>query len=266
MLPPRSLRLTAALIALAWHAAALADLPAQIEAVKPAIVVVGYYKATNNPRFAMSGTGFAVGDGNQLITNAHVLADPATADLAASLMVQVRTGAGPGVAALEARAAVVVEVDRAHDLALLRIEGKPLPALKLNDGSRVREGQSVALMGFPVGGVLGFAPVTHRGIIASITPVAIPSPTSQQLNAKNVVRLRDGSFDVFQLDATAYPGNSGGPLFDADTGEVVGVINMVFVKGTRESALSNPTGITYAIPATHVLQLLQRQGPAPKAN
>ena len=43
-------------------------------------------------------------------------------------------------------------------------------------------------------------------------------------------------------------GNSGSPLFDTRTGEVVGILNMVFVKGTRESALSNPTGISYAIP------------------
>ncbi len=238
----------------------LAELAAAIDTVKPSIVVVGYFKSTNNPRFSMTGTGFAVGDGKQLITNAHVLADPATADLAATLVVQVRAAAEAGGATLEQRSAVVVEVDRAHDLALLRIEGKALPALKLADGSGVREGQSVALMGFPIGGILGFAPVTHRGIIASITPVAIPSPNSVQLNAANVRKLREGTFDVFQLDATAYPGNSGGPLFDADTGVVLGVVNMVLVKGTRESALSQPTGISYAIPAVHVLQLLQRQG------
>ena len=57
----------------------------------------------------------------------------------------------------------------------------------------------------------------------------------------------------------AYPGNSGGPVFDADTGEVVGVINMVMVKGTRESALSNPTGLTYAVPVRFVRELLQRR-------
>ena len=53
--------------------------------------------------------------------------------------------------------------------------------------------------------------------------------------------------------------SSGGPLFDPDSGEVLGVVNMVFIKGTRESALSNPSGISYAIPAKFVLQLLQRQ-------
>ena len=70
--------------------------------------------------------------------------------------------------------------------------------------------------------------------------------------------LRDGTFEIFQLDATAYPGNSGGPLFDPQTGEVMGVMNMVLIKGTRESALSQPSGISYAIPAVHVKELLAR--------
>jgi S1-C subfamily serine protease len=63
---------------------------------------------------------------------------------------------------------------------------------------------------------------------------------------------------VFQLDATAYPGNSGGPLFDPRSGAVFGVISMVLVKGTRESALSQPSGITYAIPSRYVSEMLAR--------
>ena len=62
---------------------------------------------------------------------------------------------------------------------------------------------------------------------------------------------------MFQLDATAYPGNSGSPVFELDNGRVVGVINSVLVKETRESVLSNPSGITYAIPAKYIQQLLK---------
>jgi S1-C subfamily serine protease len=64
---------------------------------------------------------------------------------------------------------------------------------------------------------------------------------------------------VYQLDATAYPGNSGGPLLDAHGGQVVGIVNMVLVKGTRESALTNPTGITYAIPVRFARDLLNHR-------
>ena len=62
---------------------------------------------------------------------------------------------------------------------------------------------------------------------------------------------------MYQLDGTAYPGNSGGPLFDGESGEVIGVINMVFVKGTKEAALSAPSGITFAVPVSFLLELLK---------
>jgi S1-C subfamily serine protease len=114
-------------------------------------------------------------------------------------------------------------------------------------------------MGFPIGGALGFSPVTHRGMISSIAAAALPTPSAQHLNEKTIRSLRGGgSFNIFQFDGTAYPGNSGGPLFDPDTGAVLGVVNMVFIKGTRESALTHPSGISYAIPSAFIVQLLQR--------
>ena len=120
----------------------------------------------------------------------------------------------------------------------------------------MREGQSIAFTGFPIGGALGLSPVTHRGIISAITPIALPSATAQQLNAKVIRRLKNGAFEVYQLDGTAYPGNSGGPLFEMEKGEVIGIMNMVFVKGTKESALSAPSGISFAVPIAYLQELL----------
>lgn len=238
-----------------------ADLASTIVKVKPAIIIVGTFKSTNSPRFALRGTGFVVdegrqGKGNLVITNAHVLQQPADEDVDATLMVQIRVGQNE----LQMRPAVAVEVDKLHDLALLRFEGPAVPAFSVRDSESVQEGQAVAFMGFPIGGALGFSPVTHRAIVSSIAAAALPTPTALQLNEKTIRSLRAGSsFNIFQLDGTAYPGNSGGPLFDPDTGEVLGVVNMVFIKGTRESALTNPSGISYAIPSRHILELLQRR-------
>jgi serine protease Do len=142
-----------------------------------------------------------------------------------------------------------------------KLPAPPLPALKIKSAAEIREGQSVAFTGFPIGGSLGFSPVTHRGIISSVTPIALPAANSAQLKEKPIRRLRSGSFSIYQLDATAYPGNSGGPLFDADSGEVIGILNMVFVKGTKESALEKPSGISYAIPASFLLDLISRESP-----
>ncbi|HOE42859.1 MAG TPA: serine protease [Rhodoferax sp.] len=237
-----------------------ADLVKTIAQVKPSVVIVGTYKVTNSPRFSLRGTGFVLAEGNSpdsnlVVTNAHVLQRPAEEDTEAAMVVQVRKG----LTDLQMRAVTVLEVDSLHDLALLRFDGPAVPGLVLRNSDTVREGQAVAFMGFPIGGALGFSPVTHRGTVSSIAAAVLPPPTAQHLNAQAIRSLRTGSsFDIFQLDGTAYPGNSGGPLFDPDTAELLGVVNMVLIKGARESALTNPSGISYAIPSRFVAQLLQR--------
>jgi len=246
--------LAAALSASLVHA----DLASTVTKVKPAIAMVGTYKATNSPRFALRGTGFVVGDGgqgNKLVTNAHVLVPSSEVDPQATLVVQLRMGSG----GWQTRPATVLEVDTQHDLALLRFDGPAVAAFKVRSSDAVQEGQAVAFMGFPIGGALGFSPVTHRAMVSSIAPAALPTPTASQLNPKVIRSVRANSpFDIFQLDGTAYPGNSGGPLFDPDTGEVLGVVNMVLIKGTRESALTHPSGISYAVPSRWVLEMLER--------
>ena len=102
-------------------------------------------------------------------------------------------------------------------------------------------------------------PVTHRGIVSSITPIAVPQLAASLLNPKLIKRL-SRPYDVFQLDATAYPGNSGSPLYDPGSGEVVGIVNRVFVKESKENVLEHPSGITYAIPINHAAALLRAAG------
>ncbi|MBL8421551.1 MAG: serine protease, partial [Dechloromonas sp.] len=51
---------------------------------------------------------------------------------------------------------------------------------------------------------------------------------------------------------------SGSPVFDASTGEVIGIINMVFIKSSREAALSQPSGISYAIPSNFLIEALRQ--------
>lgn len=232
---------------------ALAGLADTLIRVKPSVVIVGTFNATDSPRFQLRGTGFLVGDGQRLITNAHVVPDEAAGPGAPSLVVQVSNGGE-----WQMRAVTLIGRDDARDLALLRLSGPAGPALRLSDSARVREGDTLAFTGFPIGGVLGYAPVTHRALVSSITAAALPSPSANRLKEQAIRSLRQGRFDLFQLDATAYPGNSGGPLFDPDTGEVLGVMNMVLIKSTRESALSQPSGISYAIPSRYVRELMER--------
>ena len=241
--------------------AALADSLADIiERVRPAIVGIGTSYPPRQPigdrrPDVLRGTGFVVADGHLVVTNYHVL--PELLDYENQQRLAVFAGRGRDARVFLAE---VVAEDPMHDLALLRISGDPLPTLVLGDASGVREGDPVAFTGFPIGAVLGLYPVTHRGMVSSITPVARTADGARDLTALQLQRMRN-PFDVFQLDAIAYPGNSGSPVYDPATGRVLGVVNSVFVKESRESILERPSGISYAIPVTWVRALLERADP-----
>jgi S1-C subfamily serine protease len=220
------------------------------------VVGVGSYLKTRSPATVFNGTGFVVDDGLSVITNAHVV--PQVLDSEKNELLGVVIARGDQI---EFRPATVVALDRAHDLAHLRIGGAPLPALKLGDSDGVAEGQELALTGFPLGMVLGLHPATHRALLSAITPIVLPSLTSRTLDARMITQLQKAPFQIFQLDGTVYPGNSGSPVYDPASGTVLGVINMTFVKGLKENAITNPSGISYAIPANYVRDLLQRKSP-----
>ncbi len=234
------------------RATELADI---IDGLRPSIVGVGtFIPARGRIQSVVSfrGTGFVVGNGRQVITNYHVIPETFDVEKKESLAVFIGRGKeGKGVRAK------VLRLDREHDLALLAIIEGPLPAMLLGDKTFMREGSDIAFTGFPIGTVLGLYPVTHKGIISAITPIVIPAASAQRITAAQMKRMRK-PFEVYQLDATAYPGNSGSPVYDRDNGRVIGVINSVFVKGSKESVLEKPSGISYAIPVRYVHELLNK--------
>ena len=232
---------------------ALADSLGTIQRIKSSIVAVGTYQSTRSPRFQFRGTGFVVENGALVVTNAHVIPNVIETERRELLVVAIP---GKGQES-EVRAVTVVATDRRYDLSILKLQGTPLPALKLGDSGSVVEGERYLFTGFPIGAAIGLFPATHHCIISALTPVAIPLPDSSQLDARTVRQLNAGAYPIFQLDGTAYPGNSGSPLYDPDSGEVVGVINMVFVKGSKEAAITAPSGITYAIPIQPLKDLLR---------
>jgi len=231
-----------------------AGLPELLERLKPSIVAIGTFQKTRAPPFVFRGTGFAVEDGTIIATAAHVLPDVVATDKGETLLVLIRV---PGRADPQPREAKSIAVDKEHDVALLKIAGPPLPAVALGSSDGVRDGQGVAFTGFPFGTSLGFYPVTHRGVIASIAPVALPRSTARELDSHTIQSLKANPFSLFQLDATAYPGHSGSPLFDLDSGEILGVVNMGFLKSTKDSAIGQPSGISFAVPARFLQDLLR---------
>ncbi len=240
------------LLALTVNFYSYADLVSAVKKIKPSVVGIGVFTPTGRPQNKLSGSGFVIGNGKYVITNYHVVPDELDPSLLQELAVFVGSGKNAKV-----RKARLIDASSRYDLALLAIEGTALPAMKLANNAFIDEGSKVAFTGFPIGAVLGLYPVTHRGIIASITPTIAPVADSRQINIAMLKRLRD-PYLVYQLDATAYPGNSGSALYQANNGKVVGVINKVFVQKTKEGVISNPSGITYAIPVKHVIELLEK--------
>ncbi|HEY4137625.1 MAG TPA: serine protease [Casimicrobiaceae bacterium] len=255
-----SMRALIALTAAALMCAgvARADRFSTIDHVRASVVAIGTLERTRTPQFQFLGTGFAVGDGTIIVTNAHVV--PPVLDVARgeTLAIMLPGRAKEAKDEAQVRDGKPVAVDANADLALIKIAGPPLPALRVRDSDSVREGQDVLFTGFPIGAVLGPYPATHGGMISVVTPIAIPQGRAADLDPRTLRRLTSGSFPVFQLDATAYPGSSGSPVYDPATGDVIGIINMVLVKGTKESALSQPSGITYAVPSKHLQGLIDK--------
>ena len=144
------------------------------------------------------GTGFLTTSDGYIVTNAHVVAN------ASGLTVLL---AGDSTR----RDARLVDSDCQTDIAVLKVDGvSNLPTLSFGDTSTLRVGQSVVVVGTPLGGQ-----VVESGIIAalhrSITVAAPVTPSSTQTLA-----------DTLQTDAVADPTVSGAPVLNVD-GQVIGV-------------------------------------------
>lgn len=235
------------LVTPAWAA----GLPEVIDRIRPSVVAVGTFQPSGSPRQQFRGTGFVVGNGHLVVTNYHVL--PEKVDNEKNEQLAVFSGRGRQARFHPAR---VVASDPVHDLVLLYISN-PQPAMALGSSDKVREGSEIAFTGFPIGMALGLYPVTHHGIVSAISPMAPPQLGSRVLTAKMIRSMRD-PYDVLQLDATAYPGNSGSPVYEQTSGRVIGVINSVLIKGSKEAAIEHPSGISYAIPVEFVHDLLKQ--------
>ncbi len=228
----------------------LADVPLTtlIPQIKPSVVAIAIHNPSAAPRLRLIGSGFVIAPGNKVVTNYHVIQKLLDETKLESYVVLSGKADSPSVHPIKK-----LKTSPMHDLAVLDIE-QTLPALQLA-GDETPEGAAIAYTGFPITGVLGMFPATHTGIISALTPIAIPVDNAATLSPRMLQQLRQPFF-VYQLDSTAYPGNSGSPVYRLSDGKVIAVINMVLVKSSREAVLSDPSGISYAIPVHFLHQLI----------
>jgi len=136
--------------------------------------------------------------------------------------------------------AVLVGLDPTGDVALIQLFGRDdFPAATLGDSDRVRVGDWVFAMGNPFMLATDFQPSTSYGIISGTHRYQYPSGTLLEYA------------DCLQTDAAVNPGNSGGPLFDAE-GRLIGINGRCsFEKRGRVSV-----GVGYAISINQIKNFL----------
>nr|WP_041246412.1 serine protease [Glaciecola nitratireducens] len=221
-----------------------------IKQIKPSVVGIAMYAPIQSRSPQLLGTGFVVGNGKYVVTNYHVVAKELDPSIVQNYVALSGSGPSPKIHTME-----VLAIDPVHDIAILSINDT-LPAVKIASDELVDEGTSIFFTGFPIGAILGLYPATHQGIVAAIAPDINPARNADQLTVQMLKRLKTPFF-IYQLDATAYPGNSGSPVFNSSTNEVIAVINKVFVSEGKEAALTNPSGISYAIPVRELRKLAE---------
>jgi serine protease Do len=117
--------------------------------------------------------------------------------------------------------AKVVGLDKLTDIAVLRIDAKDLPVVRLGDPVRARVGEWVVAIGSP----FGFENSVTAGIVS----------------AKSRSLASDSYVPFIQTDVAINPGNSGGPLLNLD-GEVIGINSQIY------SRSGGYQGVSFAIP------------------
>ena len=227
-------------------------LPDAVARVRLGVGAIGSYNPAARPPVEFSASGFFVDERGHFLTVNHAVEAIAKRHRLEDLRVFLPSDQGR-----EGHPARLVAREPRFDLAVLAVEGGDYVPLALGDSARVREGQRVAICGFPLGFVLGLRPSTSAGIISSVCPVAVPAINARLLDPEVIAALRR-PYNILQLDVTAYPGHSGAPVFEAPTGKVIGIVSSGHIRKTKEKVLSS--GFTYAIPISLARELLVRVG------
>jgi len=162
------------------------------------------------------GSGFVVDPGGLIATNLHVIGE------ARPISVQFADGKQFDVVAVQA-------TDRQRDLAIVRIDAKDLPALKLGDSKQLQQGQQVVALGNPRG-------LKHSVVTGNVSGF-------RELDGRRMI----------QLAIPIEPGNSGGPLLDMQ-GRVHGLLTM-------KSLVTDNLG--FAAVAEDLKPLLEKPNPIP---
>ncbi len=175
----------------------------------------GFRGPNPGPRQAQGvGSGFIVSADGYILTNAHVVDGASEVDVKLADKREFR--------------AKVIGADKKTDVAVVKVDAKGLPTVRIGDTSKLRVGQWVAAIGAPFG--------LDKTVTAGI------------VSAKSRALPNEGLVPFIQTDVAVNPGNSGGPLFNLN-GEVVGINSQIY------SQTGGYMGLSFAIPIDVAMQV-----------
>ena len=222
---------------------------------------------------AVIGTGFLINTRGDFITAGHVIDSlkvykESPKITGVFLAARIRNRAGGG----SERQFTITDRDYDHDLVLCHVVGikpvtpeksqvpkcmapdsaEPFASLAIT-GAGPKTGQFVLVSGFPLG---SWSSTVQFGMVAA-TESRYPSGVQ-----RTTVR-KDGS-NLLQISVNANHGNSGGPVIDLESGQVIGVMD-AFVPAPLQlgqqiytSSTFSASGIMFAVPAKWVEALLEK--------
>lgn len=199
------------------------DWEAVIAAVQESVVAI----EVSTQQGGSQGSGVIIDDDGNIVTNNHVVAGAGQGELRVTLS--------------DGRIfpASIVGTDPTTDLAVIRLDDAPddLTPAAFGDSDDVTVGEAVLAVGNP----LGLANTATTGIVSALDR---PVSTSEQGGSDTVVT------NAIQIDAAVNPGNSGGPLFDAQ-GRVIGITSSIATLSSQSGSI----GLGFAIPVNLAKQI-----------
>ena len=158
------------------------------------------------------GSGFVLSSDGYIMTNAHVVANADTITVKFNDNKEFK--------------AKIIGIDTDTDVAVIKIDSKNLPMVKIGNPNKLKPGNWVVAIGSP----FGLENTITQGIISALSR-----------------NLPDDNYIPFiQTDVPINPGNSGGPLINLD-GEVIGINSQIYSKSGGYMGISFAIPIDYAI-------------------
>lgn len=227
------------------------NLTEKIKKIRSSIVAIGFNP--NPQQITIIGSGFCISDDGKILSCAHLfnpLNDDQKKNLKAFVMAEERSKE------LEAYKWLPIELinkDDKNDLAVFQSQGYKDSLLKkvnLGDSEKVEVGQDVYFIGFPYAAQLindgfGVTLITNKALVSNVKRDGV-NPNHER--------------NWFILDAISNPGNSGCPLFDLKSNNVIGVMNITFRIGSRVQTnldIREPMHICAAKPINLAADLLK---------